>query len=138
MRDTVRYFAYLVLGRAPELEGVWQRVGDNFADCRIAVERAEQGLQGRITHIPASMRKLGWKVGDVKWTQIARRKRTVYSLQDMYKQYDMHRQELTAIAYGSSWLRFVADHELIVVPQSAAQGSRTRWKRTGTGKTIKR
>ena len=127
---SIRRLGSFMFGQEAELEGIWQRVDDNFAGCLVIVEPDAQGMRGRITHVPDNMRKRGWEAGDIKWVRIVRRKRAVYLLDDMYKLYDPSRQKLAASGYNSSYLRFVTENEIVVEPRSADQGSGARWKRT--------
>ena len=131
MFDGIRYLLQVLLGPGPELRGVWQRVGDNFAGSRIAVEETGAGLQGRLIYVPDNMQAVGWKTGEVKWTQITGLGRSGCSLQDKYKLYDTRRQRMTTSGYTDSRLRFLTEDEIIVSAHAPDRGSFSRWRRIG-------
>ena len=132
MLDFIRSFTYRLGGHNPQLLGMWERLDDDFLGCVIIVEAVGESLQGRITFIPDAMRNCGWQVGDLKWSRIARRSNTSYTLRDMYKEYDFRKLQVTRVTYGTARLEFVADNEILVVADEAApRRSRTRWRRTG-------
>ena len=67
----LQHLAHSLSRKPTVLTGLWERVEDNFSGCVILVEEVDGELQGRITYVPALMRRYGWQVGDIKWRSIS-------------------------------------------------------------------
>ncbi len=130
MFERVRSLAYSMLGRPASLPGLWERVGDDFAGCLILVEAAGEGLQGRITYVPALMRQYGWKVGDVKWRKISPGTIPAFRMEDLFKELDPDTNKLKRTSYEHAQLYFLREDEFVVMT-SGSTGRNTRWQRSG-------
>src|SRR3990167_6922068 len=87
-----------------DLEGIWERVGDNFAGCLIQVEWEEGELVGKIIAMNSEMLLYGWAVGDKKWRHIEGDAHNGWHLMDLRKQYDTASKKVLSIDYARYWM----------------------------------
>ena len=129
MFERFRSLAYAMTGKPVALPGLWERVGDDFQGCLILVEESLSGLQGRITYVPARMRRFGWKVGDIKWRSISTSAGAAYAAEDLFKELDPDTNQVRNEVYQLAKLYFTAADEFTLV--TSQQGGRnSRWQRT--------
>ena len=107
--NRIRSFGYSLAGSTPELIGVWERTGDNFAGCTVVISNSNEGFSGYVTSVPPAMQRCGWLVGDKKWINFHSRSRTSWTVSDLAKQYDIERLVVTDAVYTKAPLNFVAD-----------------------------
>lgn len=114
-----------------ELEGIWERHGDEFEGCHIKVEREEHELIGKIIWITPEMLNYGWSVGDKKWRRIEGNEEIGWQLMDLRKQYDTASKKVLSTDYAHYWLSLSGKRKLRLhqskLPLFAAQ----IWKKVG-------
>jgi hypothetical protein len=118
-------FTYSLGRESPPLEGIWERIGDDFAGCRIVIRDLDQG--GLLVNLAPRMREVGWQVGDRKWQAFHRRTLRLWEFEDLYKEYDLRTQAVHA-SYHPSQIIFVGPDSL----ETRHPGRpRQKWLRVG-------
>ncbi len=128
MFQILRSVAYLLSGKPLVLQGLWERVGDDFAGCLILVEEVSDELTGRVTYAPALMRQYGWQVGDLKWKSIRSGRIPAFRIQELFKELDSTTSLVRKSSYQPAQIYFVHEDEFVVT-NSAWAGRNTRWQR---------
>lgn len=95
------------------------------------IEKKAQGLQGRITYVPAKMRQYGWRVGDVKWKGFTAARLFAYHIQEQYKEIDRDTGKIKNAGYIIARIGFVGPDEIVVFPRGRSGVQNTRWYRSG-------
>lgn len=121
-------FYLLGILKEPSLIGVWERIGDNFAGCRICIEFDGINLNGRIVRLPDHMIKYGWQQDDAKWMHLQRQSVCRYQLQELYKVFSSRTKSARNIYYHSKLL-IQSNNELMIIPSDAPGGRKNRWRR---------
>ena len=130
MFERVRSLGFKIMGKEASVHGLWERFGDDFEGCVILVEEVAEGLRGRITYVPATMRRFGWMVGDIKWRNMRRGRVAAFKVDDLFKELDHDTQKLKKTTYEEARIYFLSDSELIVM--AGSRGRPTRWRRSGS------
>jgi hypothetical protein len=125
----IRQLCYLLgILKEPSLIGVWERIGDDFAGCRLRIEFDGPNLNGRIIKLPEYMEKYGWQHDDAKWMHIQRQTVCRYRFQELYKV--LSSQSVTARnLYYHSRLLILSDNVLLSIPPDQTGGRKNRWRR---------
>ncbi len=89
---------------AHELEGIWERVGDEFEGSLVKVYRAQDELIGQLIVSTPAMLDAGWEIGDKKWRQIEGDPHEGWHLLDLRKQYDTQNKKLISTDYAHYWI----------------------------------
>jgi hypothetical protein len=114
--------------KEPPLTGVWERIGDDFAGCRIRIEFDGPILNGRIVRLPDQMEKYGWKHDDAKWIDIQKQSVCRYRLQELYKVISSQTRPARNI-YHPSTLLIQSHNEVMIIPPDGSGGRKNRWNR---------
>ena len=130
MLERIRSLAYSLTSEPASLPGLWERVNDDFQGCLILVEENTDQLQGRITYVPALMRRYGWMVGDIKWRNINCVGAAAFTTEDLFKELDPDTNEVSRTTYQSARLYFLNSDEFALVT-SGRGGRNSRWRRSG-------
>ena len=89
---------------ASELEGVWERMDDNFEGCIIRVEQTKQELMAKIIVSTPKMLSYGWNIGDQKWRHIEGSFENGWKIMDLRKQYDTQKKIVLSVDYAPYWI----------------------------------
>lgn len=108
--------------------GVWRRVEDRFAGCELLVALVDGAWHGRLTRLPPGMATYGWKVGDLKWRAVRRRRWHTYAGDDLHKQVNPESFRLEREYYLPATLELVAGDRLVVHSEGSPP---TEWLRVG-------
>ena len=96
-----------------DLEGIWERVGDEFEGCLIKVEHTENELLGTIIVSTPQMLSYGWAIGDKKWRRIeAGNDSGSWQLMDLRKQYDTANKKVLSTDYAHYWITLSGTRKL--------------------------
>ena len=87
-----------------ELQGIWERVGDEFEGCLLKVYREENELIGQLIVSTPAMLDAGWVIGDKKWREIEYVPEEGWQLLDLRKQYDTQNKKLISTDYAHYWI----------------------------------
>ncbi|MGD9007519.1 MAG: hypothetical protein PVG41_06345 [Desulfobacteraceae bacterium] len=128
MRFLRQLFYLLGMLKEPALMGVWERIGDDFAGCRLRIEFDGPNLNGRIVRLPDHMEKYGWRKDDAKWMHIQRQAVCKYQLQELYKVLSSRTKPARNLYYQSRLL-IQSKNELMIIPPDASGGRKNRWRR---------
>lgn len=127
--DRFAGFTYALTGSAPRLAGIWQRTGDNFAGCTVAISAGDgQVMNGFVTALPIAMQRCGWKIGDKKWTDFEPRGRTTWAVYDLAIEFNIERQAVANHAYVAATIDFVSDDRFTL---NSHRFSSIKWVRVG-------
>jgi hypothetical protein len=118
----------LGIHKEPSLLGVWERIGDDFAGCRLRIEFDGSNLTGRILKVPDQMAKYGWMKDDAKWMHIQQQAICRYQLQELYKVLPCGQQQARNRYYPSR-LFIRSENDLVIIPPDASMGRKNQWRR---------
>ncbi|MFI0348731.1 MAG: hypothetical protein ACH346_08250 [Chthoniobacterales bacterium] len=117
--------------READLEGLWERVGDDFEGCFIKVEQEAGELIGKIVWITPEMLSYGWSVNDKKWRRIEGDEKNGWQLLDLRKQFDTATKKVLSTDYAKYWISLSGERKLHLhqsrFPLFAAQ----TWRKIG-------
>jgi hypothetical protein len=114
-----------------ELQGIWERIGDNFEGCIIKVYPEENELIGQIIVSTPTMLNAGWKIGDKKWRRIEYTQNEGWHLLDLRKQYDTQHRELLSTEYAHYWIFLNNARELQLHQSKVPLFPEQTWKKVG-------
>ena len=114
-----------------DLEGIWERVGDDFEGCLIKVEQEENELVGKIIWITPAMLIYGWSVGDKKWRRMEGDEKGGWSLMDLRKQYDTGTKKILSTDYAHYWVTLHGKRKLHLHESKVPLFATQVWKRIG-------
>ena len=83
-----------------ELEGIWERTGDEFEGCLVKVEQEDHELVGKLIVSTPRMLLSGWAIGDKKWRHIEGNASEGWTLLDLRKQYDTQNKKVLSTDYA--------------------------------------
>lgn len=116
---------------AQELEGIWERVGDEFEGCLIKVYREESELIGQLIVSTPAMLDAGWEIGDKKWRRIEGDPHEGWHLLDLRKQYDTQNKKLISTDYAHYWLSLTGTRKLRLHQSKVPLFPEQNWKKVG-------
>lgn len=87
-----------------ELQGIWERTGDEFEGSLVKVYREENELIGQLIVSTPAMLNAGWAIGDKKWREIEYTPNEGWHLLDLRKQYDTQNKKLISTDYAHYWI----------------------------------
>ena len=87
-----------------ELQGIWERSGDEFEGCLLKVYQEENELIGQLIVSTPAMLAAGWTIGDKKWRQIEYTPNEGWHLLDLRKQYDTQNKKIISMDYANYWI----------------------------------
>jgi hypothetical protein len=128
MRFLRQLFYLLGIIKEPALVGLWERIGDDFAGCRLRIEFDGPNLNGRIVQLPDHMEKYGWRHDDAKWMHIQRQAVCRYRLYELYKVLSSRTKPARNLYYHSRLL-IQSNSELTIIPPDETGGRKNRWRR---------
>lgn len=116
----------------PLIEGVWERVGDEFAGCSIRVTPAGGFWEGTLIYVNATASGAGWGVGDRKWVDIRASGHGRFQGRDLQKAYDFSRQEVLEASYVPKAFRLKGRKLTVSAPEWwSFFGAVQTWQRLG-------
>lgn len=116
---------------AQELEGIWERVGDEFEGCLVKVYREGNELIGQLIVSTPAMLDAGWQIGDKKWRQIEGDPHEGWHLLDLRKQYDTQNKKLISTDYAHYWVSLVGTRKLRLHQSKVPLFPEQNWKKVG-------
>jgi hypothetical protein len=128
MRFLRQLFYILGIFKEPTLIGVWERIGDDFAGCRLRIEFDGPNLNGRIVRLPDHMEKYGWHHDDAKWIQIQKQAVCRYRLLELYKVISSQSAPARNLYYQSRLL-VQSNNDIMIIPPDGSGGRKNRWRR---------
>lgn len=114
-----------------ELEGIWERVGDEFEGCLIKVYREEKELIGQLIVSTPAMLDAGWEIGDKKWREIEGDPHEGWHLLDLRKQYDTQNKKLISIDYAHYWISLTGTRNLRLHQSKVPLFPEQNWRKVG-------
>lgn len=114
-----------------ELEGIWERIGDEFEGCLIKVEKENHELVGKIIWITPEMLSTGWAVGDKKWRRIEGNEYHGWHVLDLRKQFDTATKKVLGTDYAKYWLTLSGKRKLRLHQSKIPLFPAQTWRRVG-------
>ena len=114
-----------------DLEGIWERIGDEFAGCLIKVEKEDYELIGKIIVSTPKMLTSGWEIGDKKWRRIEGSASEGWQLMDLRKQYDTQNKKVLSTDYAHYWLSLSRSRKLQLHQSKVSLFPNQVWKKVG-------
>lgn len=87
-----------------ELQGVWERTGDEFEGSLVKVYQEKDELIGQLIVSTPAMLNAGWEIGDKKWRHIEYIPNEGWQLLDLRKQYDTQNKKVISTDYAHYWI----------------------------------
>jgi hypothetical protein len=87
-----------------ELQGIWERTGDEFEGSLVKVYQEQDELIGQLIVSTPAMLDAGWTIGDKKWRRIEYTPNEGWHLLDLRKQYDTQNKKLISTDYAHYWI----------------------------------
>ena len=128
MIHDIQHLIYRFRGNAPKLQGLWQRVGDDFAGCCVQLATVGETTRGYIAELPDIMAARGWRLGDIKWASFQQRNPASHRFMDLFKQFDVQTGEVTDSFYKPANLYFYKDTRLFIYADDS-NVPKTVWER---------
>ncbi len=115
-----------------DLEGIWERMGDEFEGCLIKVEYKENELMGTIIVSTPQMLSYGWEIGDKKWRRIEEGDTSgSWQLMDLRKQYDTANQKILSTDYAHYWISLSGKRKLRLHQSKVPLFPAQVWRKVG-------
>jgi hypothetical protein len=114
-----------------ELQGIWERVGDEFEGCLIKVYQEGKELIGQVIVSTPAMLNSGWQIGDKKWRRIEEDPKEGWHLLDLRKQYDTQNRKLISTDYAHYWISLSGSKNLRLHQSKNSLFSEQNWKKVG-------
>ncbi|MBM3856522.1 MAG: hypothetical protein FJ390_00990 [Verrucomicrobia bacterium] len=116
---------------AKELEGIWERVGDEFEGCLVKVFHEDDEWIGQLIVSTPAMLDAGWEIGDKKWRQIEGDPHEGWHLLDLRKQYDTQNRKLISTDYAHYWISLFGTRKLRLHQSKVPLFPEQNWKKVG-------
>lgn len=116
---------------AQELEGIWERVGDEFEGCLVKVFKEDHEWIGQLIVSTPAMLDAGWEIGDKKWRQIEGDPHEGWHLLDLRKQYDTENKKLISTDYAHYWISLSGTRKLRLHQSKVPLFPEQNWKKVG-------
>ncbi|MCX6957744.1 MAG: hypothetical protein NT164_04325 [Verrucomicrobiae bacterium] len=117
-----------------ELQGIWERTGDEFEGSLVKVYQEQDELIGQLIVSTPAMLKAGWEIGDKKWRRIEYMPNEGWQLLDLCKQYDTQNKKLISTDYAHYWISiggFQNSRTLRLHQSKVPLFSEQNWKKVG-------